>query len=652
MTTIRLLLCDDDAGARALVRALLHDRAGIEVVGEAASGEEAVRLATELAPDVVLMDVEMPVLDGVAATRRLRALSPAPRIVAHAGSDDTDTVMRMIEAGAVAYCLKGASPWELQRAVAGAGDPFVRLAHALARSLGETVKAELVARELAELCRAPAAIVFLLAPGGRIEPAGGAGEDDVALTAAARLACADRSAVVLPGVAAVPLLADGELLGAVAVAPAPGGRVDVDLLASVAELAAVSLAGERRLALVRAEARLDALTSLPNRRAFDEALEAGVGEALAAGHELAVVLLDLDDFKRINDTRGHAAGDEVLRRVGLVLRRTVRGDDSVYRIGGEEFAIVVDGGREAALRVAGRVRAALRADVRAQPLPTVSAGVATLPADAVEREELVRRADAALYAAKWAGKDRVLAYGSSAGDADADAGTTAETIAFPARRRDDAALVPAADLRAAYRETIATLTAVLESKDVATGSHSQRVQRYALELAGAVDPALLDDESLEHGFLLHDVGKIGIPDRVLLKPGRLTAAERRLIQTHAILGERLLANVALVRGEGLRVVRSHHERWDGGGYPDGLAGDAIPLGARIFAVADTLDAMTTDRPYRPAVPWDDAVAEIVGQAGEQFDPAVVNAFRAREPALRSWCPTPRRSVLSVALRGA
>jgi ribonuclease P protein subunit RPR2 len=193
---------------------------------------------------------------------------------------------------------------------------------------------------------------------------------------------------------------------------------------------------------------------------------------------------------------------------------------------------------------------------------------------------------------------------------------------------------------------------VLESKDVATGSHSQRVQRYALELAGAVDPALLEDESLEHGFLLHDVGKIGIPDRVLLKPGRLTAAERRLMQTHTILGERLLANVALARGEGLRVVRSHHERWDGRGYPDGLAGDSIPLGARIFAVADALDAMTTDRPYRPAVPWDDAVAEIVGQAGKQFDPAVVDAFRTREQALRAWCPTPRRSVLAVALRGA
>jgi HD-GYP domain-containing protein (c-di-GMP phosphodiesterase class II) len=160
------------------------------------------------------------------------------------------------------------------------------------------------------------------------------------------------------------------------------------------------------------------------------------------------------------------------------------------------------------------------------------------------------------------------------------------------------------------------------------------VQRYAAELARAIDPSLLADPSIEYGFLLHDVGKIGIPDRILHKPTALTPWERRLMQTHTLLGEHLLDEVALLQGEGLKVVRHHHERWDGRGYPDGLSDAEIPLGARIFAVADALDAMTSDRPYRTSGSWDEAVAEIVGEAERQFDPDVVQAFCDRQPALR------------------
>jgi ribonuclease P protein subunit RPR2 len=347
---IRLLLCDRSHAVRRLARLLLAPHPGIEVVGEAANGFEAVERAAALAPDVVLLDVALPVLDAVEATRRIRELLPATRVVVHAASDDLETVVRMLEAGASAHCLKGASAWELERAIVGDVDPA-----------------------------------------------------DAATTAESAAFPAGRGRVVTP------------------------------------------------------------------------------------------------------------------REVTSLLRS--------------------------------------------------------------ERKHR---------------------------------GAVRET----------------------QRETIARLSAVLQSKDGATGTHSQRVQRYALELALAVEPKLLAEESVEHGFLRHDVGKIGIPDRVLLKPGALTPGERRLMETHSIIGEQLLSSVAVIRGEGLRVVRSHHERWDGRGYPDGLRADEIPLGARIFAVADTLDAMTSDRPYRAAVPWDAAVAEIVAQAGRQFDPAVVDAFRAREHALR------------------
>jgi response regulator RpfG family c-di-GMP phosphodiesterase len=189
-------------------------------------------------------------------------------------------------------------------------------------------------------------------------------------------------------------------------------------------------------------------------------------------------------------------------------------------------------------------------------------------------------------------------------------------------------------LQHAYRETVTALADALEAKDPLTGLHALRVQRYALELTDAVDRRLLDDPSLEYGFLLHDVGKIGLPDQIVNKPGGLTDEERRLVHQHPIVGSKLLAGIALLRGEGLRVVRSHHERWDGAGYPDHLAETEIPLGARIFAVADALDAMTSDRPYRRARPWDEAVSEIVSEAGGHFDPGVVAAFARRERRLR------------------
>jgi HD-GYP domain-containing protein (c-di-GMP phosphodiesterase class II) len=145
---------------------------------------------------------------------------------------------------------------------------------------------------------------------------------------------------------------------------------------------------------------------------------------------------------------------------------------------------------------------------------------------------------------------------------------------------------------------------------------------------------VVHDQSTPYGFLLHDVGKIGIPDGILQKPGPLSPAERRKMETHTVLGEAMLSGVVFLKGEGLKIVRSHHERWDGRGYPDGLVREEIPLGARIFAVADALDAMTSHRPYRRAMSWSAARTEILGQRKRQFDPDVVDAFVTAEPELR------------------
>jgi response regulator RpfG family c-di-GMP phosphodiesterase len=191
-------------------------------------------------------------------------------------------------------------------------------------------------------------------------------------------------------------------------------------------------------------------------------------------------------------------------------------------------------------------------------------------------------------------------------------------------------------LQSAYMQTVSALASALESKDTGTRAHSQRVQSYATALAVAVgEEGVTHDQSTPYGFLLHDVGKIWIPDGILQKPGPLSRAERRRMQTHTVLGEAMLSGVAFLKGEGLKIVRSHHERWDGRGYPDGLARDEIPLGARVFAVADALDAMTSHRPYRRAMSWSAARKEILEQRKRQFDPDVVDAFVALEPDLRT-----------------
>jgi ribonuclease P protein subunit RPR2 len=190
-------------------------------------------------------------------------------------------------------------------------------------------------------------------------------------------------------------------------------------------------------------------------------------------------------------------------------------------------------------------------------------------------------------------------------------------------------------LQDAFGATIGALAEALATKDTGHRAHSRRVQLYAAELTRAVEPSLAADASIEYGFLLHDVGKLGIPDRILQKTTPLSPEEHRVLEQHPIIGYEMLRGIQFLQGEGLAVVRSHHERYDGQGYPDRLAGADIPLAARIFAVADALDAITSDRPHRPARLWRDATAEIASEAGTQFDPRVVAAFGEIEPRLQT-----------------
>jgi response regulator RpfG family c-di-GMP phosphodiesterase len=185
----------------------------------------------------------------------------------------------------------------------------------------------------------------------------------------------------------------------------------------------------------------------------------------------------------------------------------------------------------------------------------------------------------------------------------------------------------------AYRQTLAAIATSLEMRGLESSAHTERVTAYAMRLTVEVAPSLSDDSSLEWGFLFHDIGNIGVPDRILLKRGSLKTEDWECLKEHTTIGETLLQHVPLVGGQGLQVIRSHHERWDGSGYPDALTGPAIPLGARIFSVADALDAMTDRRPYRRPLRWEAALSRIRKAAGTQFDPDLVDGLIACEPDL-------------------
>ena len=184
----------------------------------------------------------------------------------------------------------------------------------------------------------------------------------------------------------------------------------------------------------------------------------------------------------------------------------------------------------------------------------------------------------------------------------------------------------AQELRRSYMATVRALSNAVEARDAYTGKHAERVAAYGMELARACGVEVEDAPQIEFGFLLHDIGKVAVPDAILFKTTRLTEEEYALIAQHPVVGAEILRDVDFL-GEGKLVVRHHHERWDGQGYPDGLAGQAIPLAARVFAVADALDALTSNRPYRPASSFADARAEVYRGAATQFDPEVVAAYR-------------------------
>ncbi len=359
-------------------------------------------------------------------------------------------------------------------------------------------------------------------------------------------------------------------------------------------------------------ATTDPITALPNHRHLMDRLEQELERAQRYGRSCSVLFVDLDHFKALNDGYGHAVGDAVLREFAELVRTQLRGMDTVGRWGGEEFVVILPEMQvEDALHVAETVRSTVAAHtfrVGGGLHLTCSIGLASYPAHAQEREGLLSAADRAMYAAKHFGRNQVHA-------ANDPAVLALFAVSPPEGGREEAALVG----------VVEALVALVEARDHLTGHHSHQVAALALQLALALNWLSLEAQMLALAGQLHDVGKVAIPETILQKPAALTAEEWDVMRTHPAVGADVVSRIPALRPLA-PVIRAHHERWDGQGYPDQLTGEAIPLGARILAVADAYQTMIVDRPYQPARPPAGALAELRRCAGSQFDPQVVDVL--------------------------
>ncbi len=381
-----------------------------------------------------------------------------------------------------------------------------------------------------------------------------------------------------------------------------------------------------RSVLATRDAETDGLTGLGNHRGFHTDLREALALASSTRTPVTLCLIDLDNFKSINDRFGHPVGDQVLVTVAEILRAEV-GAQSAYRVGGEEFAVIMAGRfeQEAYSELEHLHHRLAQSQFVHGEQVSVSVGIASFPSSGPDRDELLKVVDAALYWAKNHGKNRSCIYSPSL----VRVYTTAE-LAQTAERN--------ARLRAAEG-----LIRVVDAKDTYAGQHSQSVSRLVEGIARAM---VLEEDVVDQmrlAGLLHDLGKIAIPDAILQKPGRLDPEELRTMREHSDLGYRLLEGLGVSPVD--RWIRHHHEWWDGSGYPLGLAGEEIPLGSRIILVADAFDAMTSDRCYRAAGTPQAALEELHQRSWTQFDARVVAAL---ETYLKSeMCHLGRTDVAAV-----
>lgn len=523
----RVLIVDDVADARLSIAELLEASGEFAVAGEAANGRDAVKLAAETAPDLIVMDIRMPEMDGIEATRALQGVCPKALVIAHSAYQDVSLVRDMIAVGARGYVLKG-----------GSGD---RLLDALrAAREGHAVLQPEITRALL---------------------------DDLQQLYAAQVERAN--------------------------------------------------ALEDKADHYRDAASHDHLTGLRNHRAFHEDAEEAIAAAERQSEMVSIGILDIDDFKLVNDLFGHVSGDRLLEDIARALIDAIGDAGQLYRIGGDELAVIFEDTTKGAARDLMQVARITVAEMRfgQHRRQTISVGIAGYPDDGADKDHVLAAADATMYEAKSRGKDIVLVAGED---------VQAKALSALHERED------------AVQRTIVAVAAALGARNEQVLRHCEGVSELAALIAEELEMSPAEAETVRLGGLLHDVGKIGVADSVLLKPGRLEPSELQLIRAHPDIGRTILGRT-LPRPV-IDCVAHHHEQPDGKGYPLGLSNGQIPFTAGIVRVADVFESLTRVQPWRPARTAEEALAELSAGAGTLFDARAVEALSrivTRRPVRRA-----------------
>ncbi len=417
----------------------------------------------------------------------------------------------------------------------------------------------------------------------------------------------------------VPIKLRDEIIGLLVISEKKTGesftQEEIDLLTTLTNNAAVVIENAKLYNDAKYEAITDGLTKLYNHRHFHEILGRYIEEN--SSEVFSVAMIDVDLFKLYNDLYGHSAGDKALIKIAEVLKKATRKDDIIARYGGEEFAIIfpnIEG--EASLKAIEEIRKAVEnsfyASKDTNEFLTISVGVANYPKDGRTAEEMIEHADTAMYVAKNGGRNQSVLYSKK---------DKKQNSAIDLCEKE----LMEKDIKAAYFSAIYALAATIDAKDHYTYGHSENVSKYAIALTEAAGLGEETVDIVKSAGLLHDIGKIGVPESILTKKEALNAEEFEIMKRHVDISITIIKHVpGIVKV--IPAIMTHHERYDGKGYPRGIKGDSIPIEGRILSIVDAFDAMTTDRPYRKALSVEEALQELRKNKGTQFDPQLTETF--------------------------
>ena len=657
-SSAHILLVEDNSDQRELTIDALKEKDPDVRVSEAEDGPTALRMLQNNAVDLVILDYSLPGMTGLETLRELQQLKSKIPVIMVTGQGDETVAVEAMKNGAQDYIIKMRNYHEALPVTIGKvikqsrmkreleeaslrGRRLFELSFSIAKEQKVDALTQRLVEGAAELVGVEKSMMYLVDAQGQVSYTKSFGIEvaqDVLRGPLQRIGILSAAYIAkqpivihepqehpqwesrpwlhpfLRQMLSVPLVMQGEVEGALCLFNKnnhePFSAEDVDTLSTLAVHAGVAIDNARFVERMEQQAVTDSLTGLSNHMEFQKRLTEEVDRSRRYHKEFSLLMFDLDNFKMVNDTYGHQMGDAVLKEMAQVLRNSLRSVDQVFRYGGEEFAVILpETPEEGAKIISERIRQTITESCYGKGSDrslriSVSIGLASFPQDADQREDLIGAADQALFSAKRSGRNRVAVYREMLGSL-----------------MDNSPI----KLDNYLRDPQMNLAAIVDAKSPYTKGHTEAVARYATRFADKLDLNEGEKKNLEFASLLHNIGIVGIPSKLLNKQGPLTEEERKIINSHPTLAQMLIKQTEQLASV-LPAILYHHERYDGQGYPNGLKGEEIPYLARVLSVLDAYNAMISARAYRPRLTKAQAIEELKKNAGSQFDPDIAAAF--------------------------